>query len=140
MKSDRRSAEPPVPPSNFVGHLSSAVEDVILKALEKDPADRFQSAEEFAYAFQDALKGRPSLSVSIAVASHTLTMDFGTLPWVGKWLKLLTENTEVTKIMIARLLIIILLLFLSIPVIFEANIGNSRYAQSSTMAVNYGNE
>jgi serine/threonine-protein kinase len=45
---------PPRPPIEVNPLLSKALNDVILKALEKDPANRFQSASEFSHALQQA--------------------------------------------------------------------------------------
>jgi hypothetical protein len=49
---------PPPSPRQFVGSLSPAVEGVVLKALAKDPADRYPSAGALARAFVAALEGR----------------------------------------------------------------------------------
>jgi serine/threonine protein kinase/regulator of sirC expression with transglutaminase-like and TPR domain len=40
--------------------IPTSVESVVLKALEKDPNDRFESAGEFAHAFRNALDGGDS--------------------------------------------------------------------------------
>jgi serine/threonine protein kinase len=47
--------EPPAPPSQLNPGIPYAVEQVILRALEKDPHRRFQSAREMAQAYQRAL-------------------------------------------------------------------------------------
>jgi serine/threonine-protein kinase len=63
--------EPVPPPSRLNPRISPAVQSVILKALEKDPADRFQKATELAGALEAAVSaqtpvapaaGRPSSS------------------------------------------------------------------------------
>lgn len=46
---------PPLP-SLFNVNLSEAVEDVILRALEKDPQRRFQTVQEFSQAYRQALE------------------------------------------------------------------------------------
>lgn len=46
---------PPLP-SLFNANLSEAVEDVILRALEKDPQRRFQTVQEFSQAYRQALE------------------------------------------------------------------------------------
>jgi eukaryotic-like serine/threonine-protein kinase len=46
--------EPPVPPSAYNAAVSPALEAVVLRALEKHPALRFQDADEFIAALEDA--------------------------------------------------------------------------------------
>jgi serine/threonine protein kinase len=52
--------EKPLPPSFYNAALPRSVEQVILRALDKDPRRRFQTMEEVYTAYQKAL--RPSLS------------------------------------------------------------------------------
>ena len=47
-------SERPVPPSQLRPGLPPAIESVVLRALEKDPAFRFQSADEFITALENA--------------------------------------------------------------------------------------
>ncbi|QBD79604.1 serine/threonine protein kinase [Ktedonosporobacter rubrisoli] len=58
--------ERPTPPSHLRTDLPRSIERVVLQALEKDPQRRFQSAQEFAEAYQQALK---------LAQGHTLTLD-----------------------------------------------------------------
>ncbi len=44
----------PVPPHQVAEHVSIAISDTVMRALAKDPADRFQTAEEFLRALQQA--------------------------------------------------------------------------------------
>ena len=59
--------EPP-PPSHFA-HVSPALESIIVKALAKDPGERFQSGEAFAGALKDAVlipePAKPSLGARL---------------------------------------------------------------------------
>ncbi len=62
---------PPPRPTKFEPTLSAALEAAILKALEKDPKSRFQSAEEFQAALAacpEATTGNGSASAAPAVA------------------------------------------------------------------------
>src|SRR3954470_9771595 len=52
----------PVPPSQLVEGIDAEVDTVVLKALAKDRAERFQSAEELAHALGNVLAGRPALA------------------------------------------------------------------------------
>ena len=47
--------EPPPPPSRLNRRISPAVQAVVLKALEKDPSERFQQATEMALALEQAM-------------------------------------------------------------------------------------
>src|SRR5829696_6647405 len=47
-------SEPPIPPAELNPAISPALEAVVLRALEKDPARRFADADEFAAALQEA--------------------------------------------------------------------------------------
>ncbi|NDJ60676.1 MAG: protein kinase [Chloroflexi bacterium] len=53
----------PIPPRQLVPEISSEIEFIVLKALSKDPADRFDTADELADAFNLAL-GRTVSSTS----------------------------------------------------------------------------
>ena len=44
----------PVPPHQVAEHVPIAISDTVMRALAKDPADRFQPAEEFLRALQQA--------------------------------------------------------------------------------------
>src|SRR6185437_15719136 len=43
---------PPPPPSKFYPYLAKGLENIILKSLEKNPDQRFQTAEEFGAALE----------------------------------------------------------------------------------------
>ncbi len=58
----------PTPPREFNSEIPQSIEDVILKALAKDPIDRYQQAQVFSAAFWEALQHERALS-SIQVAA-----------------------------------------------------------------------
>ena len=51
----------PTPPTELVPTLPQALEEVILKLLEKDPEDRFQTGEDVARSLE-RVAGAPLLS------------------------------------------------------------------------------
>ncbi|HYH61944.1 MAG TPA: PASTA domain-containing protein [Solirubrobacterales bacterium] len=50
----KQISEPPVPPRQLNPEIPPALDAVVLKALQKDPADRFSSATEFLRALDEA--------------------------------------------------------------------------------------
>ena len=56
-------SERPAPPSQLRPGIPPAIESVVLRALEKDPAYRFQSAEEFITALENARRAPTRLVV-----------------------------------------------------------------------------
>ena len=56
------SVQPP-PPSAFNPQLSTAIDSVILRALEKKPEDRFPSIADFANAFEQVVQASPNILV-----------------------------------------------------------------------------
>jgi serine/threonine protein kinase len=51
---------PPTPPSQIAGAVSGEVEAIVLRALAKDPADRYQRAEEMRAEIAQVLAGNPA--------------------------------------------------------------------------------
>ncbi len=72
--------EPPPPPRQYNPDLPAAVEQVLLKAMEKDPAQRYQTAEDFISALVDATHQASRVVVpgaSVAARSISgVTQDF----------------------------------------------------------------
>jgi serine/threonine-protein kinase len=57
--------EPPPPPTRYNPRVSPAVTAVVMKALEKSPADRFQTPDEMALALEQALEASAPLPPSV---------------------------------------------------------------------------
>ncbi len=51
----QKTSEPPIPPRDFVPTMPWAIEDVILRALERDPADRFPDIATMLAALETAV-------------------------------------------------------------------------------------
>lgn len=65
--------ESPIPPSAFNAAVTPALEHVVMRTLEKDPAARFASAEELIAALEAARSGLPlAAAVSAPVTSATM--------------------------------------------------------------------
>jgi serine/threonine-protein kinase len=64
--------DPPVPPRKAApdAHLSAELEAVILRALEKDPAKRWSSAEAFARALESTAEGGASKIPLLEISMH----------------------------------------------------------------------
>lgn len=67
---------PPPPPRSIRPEISEAVEQVILKALEKSPEARWKTATQFADALRSALIGKPTrVQSSAEVFSTAISVD-----------------------------------------------------------------
>lgn len=63
----------PAPPSSIVPNISSAVEQVVLRAMAKHPSQRYASAGEFARALQEAVEkggGAPEITNAATVVGQ----------------------------------------------------------------------
>ena len=69
----KQVSEEPVPPSHYNPAVSDQLEDVVMRALQKDPAFRFADAEEFIVALEQA-RGIPAGTGEYTrIAPHTGT-------------------------------------------------------------------
>ena len=76
---------PPPAPSTLGGHLSPAIDAVLLRALAKQSDERFASVSAFARAFQEAIQSEGDLHATLAISraeaesgtTRTLTLPGG---------------------------------------------------------------
>ena len=76
---------PPPTPSSLNEHLSPAIDAVLLRALAKQPDERFASVTAFARAFQEAVQSEGELHATLAISlaeaesgtTRTLTLPGG---------------------------------------------------------------
>lgn len=86
---------PPPPIRELVPSISPAVESTILKALAKDPAQRFASVQEFADAFAQAISdGQPYSAPSLG--EETTSSNTAPLPSMQETNILPVQETTVT--------------------------------------------
>ena len=64
--------EQPVPPSQINPNVDQTLERIILKCMEKDPANRYQTAAELRQALNDYLAGR---TVEVAEPTRVISSD-----------------------------------------------------------------
>jgi serine/threonine-protein kinase len=62
----KQVTEDPIPPMQLNPEVSPALDSVVMRALRKDPAERFQSADEFIAALESALAGGYAETVAVA--------------------------------------------------------------------------
>ena len=125
--------EPP-PSISHVEGISDAIEYVLLRALEKDPDARFSTADEFAKAFDDAIRGvTPVIHVGEISSPETrVDLEFKpsslktTTPDIDRQTDavpatLVTQQRQSLPLVIGGLIIGLLIAILVIFVAVEAN-------------------
>jgi serine/threonine-protein kinase len=61
--------KPPRPPSQLNSQITPQLDAVLLKALAKEPQDRYQTGDEFVKAFQQALQAAPVVAPIVAASA-----------------------------------------------------------------------
>ncbi len=98
--------QPPRELSSLVGHsLPLGLEDVVHKALARDPARRFQTAREFTNALQGALASPPHESASSAWDQTSPVLDTAELSWPSEILHQLEAELTLYLGPLARILV-----------------------------------
>ncbi len=77
----------PVPPSDLRPEIPYALSEVVMKALAKDPADRFQRGKEMVEALQAAMAGAPTA---------TVTLRPGDLPAIDKTVMMTVKAAKIS--------------------------------------------
>jgi beta-lactam-binding protein with PASTA domain/predicted Ser/Thr protein kinase len=73
----KQVSEPPVPPSHHNPQVPPALEAVVLRALEKDPARRFADADEFIAALEHANSAHPPIAPAPTTAATSVLQATG---------------------------------------------------------------
>ena len=79
--------EPPAPPSSLRPEISPDLDQIVLRALAKDPADRYQTAEEF---IEDLERFEAGLPISRATSTAATALLAGAA--VGEATELMSES------------------------------------------------
>ncbi|MDP9858940.1 serine/threonine-protein kinase [Olsenella profusa DSM 13989] len=97
--------EQPEPPSKRNPKVDAALEGIILKCMQKDPADRFQTANELARVLRDYLAGRIRAvnSATASVAPAAVPMGQATAPLASNTSNMPRANTTARRMGTGRM-------------------------------------
>ncbi|GAA2844209.1 serine/threonine protein kinase [Actinoplanes cyaneus] len=73
--------EDPKPPSSIVREIPPDVDAIVLKALAKNPLNRYQSAQEMRADALRAVSGRPVMATPVMNEAETVAMSNGPRQW-----------------------------------------------------------
>jgi eukaryotic-like serine/threonine-protein kinase len=73
--------EDPKPPSSIVHEIPPDVDAIVLKALAKNPLNRYQSAQEMRADALRAVSGRPVMATPVMNEAETVAMSNGPRQW-----------------------------------------------------------
>jgi serine/threonine-protein kinase len=68
--------EPVIPPNKIITHIPNNINNIILKALQKEPINRFQNAKEFAYVLSKIIEN-PNFELNLndnGIVAETVVM------------------------------------------------------------------
>jgi serine/threonine-protein kinase len=111
----KQVSEEPVPPMQLNPAVSPALDAVVMRAVRKDPASRFQDADEFIAALESAMAGRYVETVAVAEDPVAALEEEDRRNWsriavialillalaalaIGAWLLLSPEKTRVPDV------------------------------------------
>ncbi len=123
---------PPPIPSNFNQKIPKPVSDIVLKALSKNPEDRFKSAEEFKIAIEKLLK-YPSTAQKENMAKTIVEEDSFLVPQGSESFShtVLSFLTGKRKIVLISSISLLFLLTLILTIIFIGKKGNNNTSDTS---------
>ena len=112
--------EDPVPPSAYDSTLSPDVDAVVLKAMAKNPANRYQSADEMREDLQRGAAGLPVLATPVLAGAGTT----GSVPVVPATTTLLRPPRRRRGLVYALFALILIAVAALVAVVVHAGLGN----------------
>jgi len=119
--------EYPVAPSTYNQALSPATDQVVLRALAKEPEQRFQSAKALLAAYQASIQNEHKATVNIVKASSVIPATVPLRPFVGSY-KNKTFFQQATNMRLGALLLLAIALLFIVPALlhFSLSYGDGR--------------